>query len=73
MAFLPTGLAEALRRVGSIVVQRQEPKGECDEDGVAGQWNGAAQLGSVLTLPRSCRREMTPSLRKTFFKWYSTV
>jgi hypothetical protein len=40
---------------------------------VAGYWNGAAQLGSLLTLPRSCRREAMPSLRKTFFRWYSTV
>ena len=28
--FLPTGLAEALRRWGSMVVQWQEPKGQCD-------------------------------------------
>lgn len=54
--------------VGSMVVLWQEPKGQCDWDGVAGHWNGAAQLGSLLTLSRSCLRETMPSLRKTFFR-----
>jgi hypothetical protein len=36
-------------------------------------WGGAVQLSSLLTLWRSCRREMMSSLRKIFFRWYSTV